>query len=287
MFEDISHGTSNQQTSRLDATLLVYQKKHQDAILVNGHIRLRYWLLMLILAFYLLPLSLSAFKHWLDTERPQHWQQARNDSTQLAPPPGTTPEAVVQVYSARAFRWRGIFGTHTWIALKRPKAEHYTRLEVIGWGVRRGAPAVRSQITVAPDGYWFGAYPDLLVEHRGLVAEEIIEQLLAAIKEYPYHHEYQIWPGPNSNTFVAYLARKIPQLQVDLPPTAIGKDHLGEYTWFDQAPSGTGLQVSLGGYLGLLLAPEEGLEINLLGLSAGMDFLDPALRLPGLGRVGG
>jgi hypothetical protein len=51
-------------------------------------------------------------------------------------------------------------------------------------------------------------------------------------------------------------------------------------------PSGTGLQVSLFGLLGVIAAPEEGLEVNVLGLSLGVDVAEPALRLPGLGRVG-
>jgi hypothetical protein len=47
-----------------------------------------------------------------------------------------------------------------------------------------------------------------------------------------------------------------------------------------QAPSGTGLQLSLLGVLGVLVAAEEGVEINVLGLSLGVDLASPALRLP-------
>ena len=52
-----------------------------------------------------------------------------------------------------------------------------------------------------------------------------------------------------------------------------------------KSPSGTGYQVSLGGVLGATLARDEGLEINLFGLVAGVDFRDPALKIPGIGRV--
>jgi hypothetical protein len=51
----------------------------------------------------------------------------------------------------------------------------------------------------------------------------------------------------------------------------------------DRMPSGTGWQVSLYGLLGLGLAREEGIELNILGLAAGIDFKDLALRLPGIG----
>ncbi|MCH7551721.1 MAG: DUF3750 domain-containing protein, partial [Proteobacteria bacterium] len=44
-------------------------------------------------------------------------------------------------------------------------------------------------------------------------------------------------------------------------------------------------QVSLFGLVGVLAAVEEGLEINLLGLSFGIDPLDLALKLPMAGRI--
>ena len=40
------------------------------------------------------------------------------------------------------------------------------------------------------------------------------------------------------------------------------------------------------GLVGLSLAREEGLELNLLGLTFGFDPLDLALKLPGIGRLG-
>ena len=54
----------------------------------------------------------------------------------------------------------------------------------------------------------------------------------------------------------------------------------------DKAPSGTGYQLSLGGVVGLTIAMEEGFEINLLGLTFGLDATPPALKLPGIGRLG-
>jgi hypothetical protein len=40
------------------------------------------------------------------------------------------------------------------------------------------------------------------------------------------------------------------------------------------------------GALGVLVGLEEGIELNLLGLTLGIDFIAPALKLPGVGRVG-
>ena len=78
----------------------------------------------------------------------------------------------------------------------------------------------------------------------------------------------------------------MPELGLDLPPTAIGKDYRELSDAIGRAPSGGGVQLSLFGLAGLILAPEEGLELNLLGLSVGIDLARPALRLPALGRVG-
>jgi len=94
-----------------------------------------------------------------------------------------------------------------------------------------------------------------------------------------------VWPGPNSNTFTAYVARAVPELELDLPPTAIGKDYLGRRL-LAAAPSGSGFQVSLFGLLGVLVSGVEGLEINVLGLTFGIDALSPALKLPLVGRLG-
>ena len=46
------------------------------------------------------------------------WRTASREPVGLAPDPAATPEAVVQVYSARTISWRGYFGVHTWIAVK-------------------------------------------------------------------------------------------------------------------------------------------------------------------------
>ena len=215
-----------------------------------------------------------------------HWSAASRASAGLAPDPAREPGAIIQVYGARAHSWRGAFGVHTWIAAKRSGASAYTVYQVIGWRLYRGGSAVSVSEGATPDGRWFGALPSVLAQRRGAGVDTLIDRLDAAVAAYPYADRYRVWPGPNSNTFVAFMARALPELRVDLPANAIGKDFLAPATWVDRLPSGTGWQVSAGGLLGASLGREEGLELNLLGLSAGIDFNDLALRLPGLGRVG-
>jgi hypothetical protein len=189
------------------------------------------------------------------------------------------------VYAARAVGWRGVLAVHTWIAVKASGAPSYTRYEVIGWGVDRGAPAVRVN-RAGPDNYWFGSRPRLLVERRGDGVDALIARIEAAVTAYPYGSSYRTWPGPNSNTFTAYIARAVPELRLDLPPTAIGKDFLPGGAVLATSPSGLGVQLSLLGLAGVLVGWEEGLEVNLLGLTFGLDLKEPALKLPGAGRLG-
>ena len=136
------------------------------------------------------------------------------------------------------------------------------------------------------DGYWAGNRPEVLVDHRGPQAEALIDQIEVAIEAYPYRDQYRTWPGPNSNTFIAYIGRSVPALGLELPPTAVGKDYLSNGNLFARTPSGTGFQMSLLGLLGLSLGRDEGLEVNVLGLVLGIDPLDVAIKLPGVGKIG-
>ncbi len=211
------------------------------------------------------------------------WRTASRESAGIAPDPQEVRQAVVQVYSARAFNWRGLLGVHTWIASKRTGAENFLVYEVIGWRQYRGLPVV-SINTRAPDQRWFGAMPEVLLDIRGAHVDGIIDEIEAAVGRYPFSEQYHVWPGPNSNTFTAFVAREVSGLRLDLPPTAIGKDYL-ETGFFARAPSGSGGQFSLFGMLGVMLAREEGLEINILGLTFGLDPEDLAIKFPGIGRL--
>lgn len=191
---------------------------------------------------------------------------------------------MLQAYAARTVGWRGALAVHTWVTFKPRAAAAYTRYEVMGWGVDRGAPAVRINRT-GPDNYWFGSRPELLLDLRGDGVDTLIGKVEAAVAAYPYPTSYRTWPGPNSNTFVAYIARSVPELRLQLPPTAIGKDYLPGAALAGWSPSGTGAQLSVLGLLGVLAAWDEGVELNLLGLTFGVDVKQPALKIPGLGRL--
>jgi hypothetical protein len=213
------------------------------------------------------------------------WRNATHRAVGLAPDPGEHPEAIVQVYASRTFGWRGAFAVHTWVAAKPAHADRYTRYEVIGWRARRGGSPLSISDDVAPDAEWYGAAPFVVRDVRGTEAEAIATKLDAVAKRYPYT-TYRAWPGPNSNTFVAWLGREIPELGLAMPSLAIGKDWLPLGDFVAPAPSGTGYQFSIGGLLGATLARDEGFELDLFGLVAGIDVRDATLELPGIGRIG-
>ena len=236
-----------------------------------------------LLGLFLLPVLVSGCL--ADGRDGVPWYEARRDPTGLAPDSTTTQEAVVQVYAARAVSWRGVFSVHTWIAVKPTGAPRYTRYEVLGFGVANGAPAIRVD-RMGPDNYWFGARPQIILDRRGPGVDTMIAKIRGAVADYPYAHDYRAWPGPNSNTFTAFIAREVPELGLDLPSNAIGKDFLPGGALVAAAPSGSGFQVSLYGLAGILLALSEGLELNILGLNIGIDAAVPAVKLPAIGRLG-
>ncbi|EWG99193.1 hypothetical protein Q427_26295 [Halomonas sp. BC04] len=221
------------------------------------------------------------FLWWLgDIDARGDWRSADRTSAGLAPDLENTPTAVVQIYSARAFNWRGIFAVHTWVATKPEGATQYTIHQVTGWG----RPTLSSR-PGTPDRAWFGSVPSVHATLCGAAAELAIEQIQEVLPTYPYMDRYRAWPGPNSNTFVAWLIREVPALDAALPSTAMGKDYLGSQL-VARSPSGTGMQVSLGGYLGGTIGLDEGLEIHLGGLVVGIDPRALGIKLPGVGTLG-
>jgi hypothetical protein len=214
-----------------------------------------------------------------------HWSTASRAATGQAPDPASTPEAVIQAYAARTWGWRGVFAVHSWLVVKEAGATQYTRFEVIGWRQYYGRPVLKISHAV-PDGRWFSVKPELLTDLRGPRAAQLIPIIRQAVGRYPHADNYRTWPGPNSNTFTAWIGRQVPDLALRLPVTAVGKDYLTGGKFLDVPPGGRGLQLSLGGLAGFIIGAEEGVELNILGAAIGIDPLPPAIKLPGIGRIG-
>ena len=189
-------------------------------------------------------------------------------------------EAVAQVWGARTQGAKGIFGIHSWIAVKPSGATEYTVYEVIGWRRRRTTSCVVAR--KRQRNRWFGAPGKLYAEKRGAGVDALIERIAEAVLQYPYARTYTVWPGPNSNTFTAWIARAVPELEVELPATAIGKDYTDKMV--STAPSGSGFQFCLRGLLGFTASRLDGIELNILGLNFGVS--SSGIKLPIVGHIG-
>jgi hypothetical protein len=233
-----------------------------------------------LLIVFLVPVVARALLWSFEEQR--NWRTARWSSAGILPEAASDPEARVTVFAARTAGWRSIFAVHTWIVVKPAGAEDYTRYEVTGFG---------SPLRVnggAPDGYWMGRRPETVADIRGAVAAAAIPKIEAAIRAYPYtaYGSYRMWPGPNSNTFVATVLRAVPELEIAMPAEAIGKDFRADGSLFGATASGTGMELSLYGMLGIKIGRVEGVELNFLSLVAGLDTQHPAVKIPAFGRVG-
>lgn len=147
---------------------------------------------------------------------------SKTESANIAPNAQTYDDAVLQIYGADAYGWRGIFAIHTWISIKPKNAQNYTTYQVFGWNKRSGRPVLVQRHDI-PDRFWFGATPTLLADFKGAKAELLIPKVEKAISRYPYKNEYTLWPGPNSNSFTAWVGLEVPELELELPFSAIGK----------------------------------------------------------------
>lgn len=239
-------------------------------------------LCLAVLIVFLLPLATHAAWWATRHDLAPDWSRADWSSAKLLPDPKGHEPALVRIYAARTGRWKGVVAHHSWVVVKPAGSSRYTRYDKVGWG-----SPVRTDAWPA-DARWFGNAPQLVAALDGDAAQRLIPAVRKAVAEYPYSHggDYRVWPGPNSNTFVAHVLSQVPELHAALPPTALGKDFHPLSDAVGLTPSRTGIQVQLGGYLGLTVGWVEGLEVNFLGLVSGLDLRRPALKLPGWGRIG-
>ena len=214
-------------------------------------------------------------------------------SSGLLPDPAQYSAARVVIMSAPMSGRRGQFLTHNWVILKRANAAAWSRYDVLGFasrdsdGMRNGAwlgnrPTLNRYVA---DGFWFGRRPVIIADAEGGAAAAIIDRIEVAIEGYEESiGHYRFWPGPNSNTFVQAILRAAPELRASLPPSAIGKD-FRPGIYLGLTDSQTGIEAGIWGVFGFKIGWVEGLELNLLSFVAGLDVREPALKLPGFGRI--
>ncbi len=238
-------------------------------------------IVLTILAVFLFPLAVHGALYYSVQGRPQSYDHADWSSTGMLPAASAEREARLLIFTGRTGRWKGIFAVHSWVVLKPEDAASWSRYDVVGWG-----QPVRTD-GWAPDGRWYGDTPRVLLDLRGAQAAALIPKVQAAIADYQYRRagDYRVWPGPNSNTFVASVLRAMPEVETTLPSNAVGKD-FRPLPYVGLTDSRTGIEASLFGVVGVKLGWVEGIEFNFLGLVSGLDLRHPAIKLPGFGRIG-
>ncbi|MDO6962950.1 DUF3750 domain-containing protein [Rhizobium alvei] len=236
-------------------------------------------LTLLIGLVYLVP-SLAAAAYWASQTHPANWRAADWSSARLLPDPAKDKRARISILAARTGGFKGAFAVHSWIVIKDAGASNYDRFDVVGWG-----KPVR-QNGYEPDGRWYSNRPEIIWQAEGDKAAALIPDIRKAIAEYRYNQKgsYTLWPGPNSNTFVATIMRAVPEIDAVLPPNAVGRDFLGpsDFAFYDRSGN---LNLTLYGLVGLSAGSKSGFEVHLLGLVAGFDISRPALKIPAVGRL--
>ncbi len=254
--------------------------RHYLRVMTTTRPSRRKLIMLTIFALFLAPLMARAAIYAIGND-PRSWRDADWSSTGMLPPASRDKAARVIVFTAKTGAWKGIFSVHSWIVIKAENAVEWTRYDVVGWG-----NPVRTN-NWPPDGYWYGNRPVAIADVSGPDAARLIPRIKAAVKAYVFSQagDYRIWPGPNSNSFTAAILRAVPELGVTLPPNAVGRD-FRDGIYAGRTDSGTGFEINLGGFAGLKLGWVEGIELDLLGLVAGLDLHHPGVKLPGFGRIG-
>jgi len=238
-------------------------------------------LALFLLLVFILP-ALASIGVWQTKNHAASWNVADWTSAGILPSVVEDQDAVIYLMAARTGRLKGALALHSWIVVKDKQGDQYRRYEVVGWGqpVRFNA--------YAPDARWYSNEPEIISIIRGEEAEAIIPKIEATVRAYPHSGRgaYTLWPGPNSNSFVAYVLNQVPELGLALPPNAVGRDFIapGKYVHVD--PDWLNVQASLNGYAGFAIGKRHGVELNFLGLVTGIDVVNPAIKLPGFGRIG-
>lgn len=238
-------------------------------------------LLLIIFIVYLLPTFASA-GWWAIQDRPGRWNEARWNSAGILPQASESRDAAIYIFSATTGGLKGAVASHAWIVTKEKNAGGYMRYDKVGWG----SPIRRNHRPA--DAYWYSNRPQLVTSVTGAKAERLIPEIEAAIAAYPHAQpgDYRIFPGPNSNSFVAHVLRSVPDLGAVLPPHAVGRDYLPDGAFVHVDADGRDMHVTLGGLVGLSAGVRSGMEVHFLGLVAGLDLADPGIKIPALGRFG-
>jgi hypothetical protein len=130
------------------------------------------------------------------------------------------PEPRERVVQLRCAKIPWISAVHCWFAEFDVENNTWHRWEV--WQTAGPFGHIRKNLMAADSDVGDG--PSwALAEWRGPEADRL-QKVLYSPETYPYPDTYRYWPGPNSNTYIAWVLKQA-EVTCDLPIGAIGKDY--------------------------------------------------------------
>lgn len=196
----------------------------------------------------------------------------------LPPPAGPT----VQLRCAPLPDPLRLVAVHYWFVEFDPDEGRWHRWELWQEADAGGTSWGHVHKDLIPPGHGLNRFPpQVMAEWRGAAARDL-RAALAASPEYPYRDRYLAWPGPNSNTYIAWVLRRA-GVSADLDPRGIGRDYLG-IVGAGTTTTRTGFQAETP-VLGLKAGALDGVELHFLYFTLGIDAWPPAVKTP-LGRLG-
>jgi len=134
---------------------------------------------------------------------------------------------------------------------------------------------------LGPDSDVGGGAPRVEREWHGSDARALLA-VLRRPGDYPHRNTYVAVPGPDCNTYVAWVLREA-GVSADLDPRALGKDYLGP-VGVARTTTGTGVQAETS-LLGVKVGVQDGVELHFVNFTGGINTWPPAIKTP-LGRMG-
>ncbi len=199
--------------------------------------------------------------------------------------PTYLPQADIDIVVVKSVRipdsepWYSRFASHVWIEYRNQGDENWTRVEA-----NTEPKTEKIHPSVATHNVRWGRDVELLAVYLLSDAANMIPHIQQAAQIHAQDFHYRAYPGPNSNTYAARIINDVPGLDVELPHNAVGKNYTTTLS-AGITPSRDGLHLDTLP-LGASLGYQQGLEIHLIGLTAGLSLWPPQLKIPFLPRLG-
>lgn len=176
----------------------------------------------------------------------------------------------------------GLIAVHYWFAEYDPADQQWHRWEV--WQTADSGGTAWGYVhkdKLHPAAGVGGGASVVAAQWQGEDAERLAA-VLHRSSGYPLRDRYRAWPGPNSNTYIAWVLREA-EVRAELDPRAIGRDYLGA-VGVAKTTTGSGIQVE-SPIVGLKVGWRDGAEVHVGCFTLGIDVWPPAIKTP-FGRLG-